>query len=247
METSSNQKTYALLAGPANRKRVLALEQSGAKIFQFAPLEIRPLNVAANSAIIKKNLNRFDWIIFPDVYTVDYFLEILNENEIDLFELDALQVVALGESVADRLRFVQLHADIIPHTVKIEIVLTALIDYLGKENLAGLNFLFPRETLFNSELKDKLREAGADVTEILIYQAEISEKNISANLKALLKGGAVDEFIVTSAEDVIALKHHLSTENLAEALSEVKISGVDEVSMQTLRENDLRPAFFHLK
>lgn len=247
METSSNQKTYALFSNPVHRKLVARLEENGAKVFGFAPIETEIIKTEYNSEIIKNNLTAFDWIIFPDIYTVDYFLEILEKNAIDLFELDAARVLAFGEAVADRLRFVQLHADIIPHSTEIETVFSALTDYLGKETISGLKFLFPMEKTFDSKLKDKLTASGADVTDLIIYQIKIVEKNKTANLKALLKGGAIDEFIITSAEDIVSLKYYLSNENLREVLSEIKISGVDENSMQTLRENNLRPHFFQIK
>lgn len=244
METSSNEKTYALFSTPVNRKIIDTLEHAGAKIFQFAPVETVKIDAGNNSEIIKNNLNGFDWIIFADVFAVEYFLEILEENAIDLFELDTARVLAFGEAVADRLRFVQLHADIIPHSTETETVFSTLTDYLGKKDLSGLSFLFPKEISFNSELKKKLIDSGADLVETAIYQVKMPEKNKAANLLALIKGGAIDEFIVSSAEDLVSLKRYLSTENLSEILADIKISGVDENSIQTLRENNLRPKFF---
>jgi uroporphyrinogen-III synthase len=247
METSSNQKTYALFSTPLNRKLIAGLEENGAKVFQFAPVETRRIDAETNSEIIRNNLTEFDWIIFPDVFAVDYFLEILEENEIDLFELDASRVLAFGEVVADRLRFVQLHADIIPHSMETETVFSTLVDYLGKEDFSALKFLLPSEIAADFDLKRKLIDAKADVTEIGLYQVEIIEKNKTVNLKALLKGGAIDEIIVSSAEDIISLKHYLAAENLAEIFSDIKISGTNEGAMQSLRENNLRPQFFQNK
>jgi uroporphyrinogen-III synthase len=244
MESSSNKKTYALFATPLNRKLAAALEAGGAKVFGFEPVETGQINSRQNSEIIKNNLHEFDWIIFPDVYAVEFFIGLLEENQVDLFELDAAHVLAFGEAVTDRLRFVQLHADIIPPTIETEIVFQTLTDYLGKENLSGLRFIVPREGESDSDLKRKLIKAGTNVTEIAVYQIKPAEKNKTANLKALLKGGAIDELIISSAEDVVSLKHYLSTENLSESLSEVRVSGTNEISMQTLKENNLRPHFF---
>lgn len=247
METSSNQKTYALFSNSVYRKLVAGLEQNGAKVFSFEPIKAEIINAESNSKIIINALSEIEWIIFPDVFTVEYFLEILEEIRVDLFELDAARVLAFGEAVADRLRFVQLHADIIPHSTQTETVFSALTDYLGRENFSELKFLFPKEVTFDSKLTDKLIASGANVTEVIIYQIKIAEKNKRSNLKALIKGGAIDEFVITSAEDIVSLKHYLSTENLSEVLSDIRISGVDENSMQILRENNLRPNFFHIK
>lgn len=247
METSSNQKTYALFAAPAARKLVNALEEAGAKLFQFAPVGTEKIVCGENDEIVRERLNEFQWIVFPDVFAVEYFLEILQENELDPFELDHARVLALGEAVSDRLRFVQLHADIIPPTTKTNKVLSSLFDYLGKDDLKDLKFLFPREMSTDVQLKNSLIAAGAEVTELGVYRADVPEKNKSANLKALLKGGAIDEFIVSSPEDIVSLKHYLSTEDLAGEFADIRFSGVDEVSMQTLREHELRPGFFQIK
>ncbi|HEY0427013.1 MAG TPA: uroporphyrinogen-III synthase [Pyrinomonadaceae bacterium] len=247
METSSNEKTYALFSNPANRKIVAALAKNNAKIFEFAPVEFGKTDDEKNTEIIKNNLTEFDWIIFPDVVAVDYFLQILDENQIDLFELDRMRVLAFGEAVADRLRFVQLHADIIPTTIESETIFSNLLDYLGDEDLSRMRFLLPKEIKFETELKHKLINSGASVTEIAVYKAAISEKNNFARLKALLAGGAIDEFIIASPEDLISLKHYLPDGNLSKQLKEIKISAVDEISMQNLRENNLRPLFFQIK
>ncbi len=241
MQNASNQKTYALFSTPANRKLAAALSKSEAKVFEFEPVEIRAVKTVQISA------DDFEWIIFPDVYAVDFFLELLEESSIDLFELDAAHVLTLGEPVADRLRFVQLHADVIPPTIETETVFAALTDYLGKENLNGLRVAVPKESGFEFELKGKLTDAGATVTEIIVYQANVAEKNKTANLKALLKGGAIDEFIVSAPEDVVSLKHYLSPDDLPEIFAGVRVSGTNEISMQALRENNLRPHFFHIK
>ncbi|MGC2236444.1 MAG: uroporphyrinogen-III synthase [Pyrinomonadaceae bacterium] len=245
METSSNEKTYALFSTPANRKIIAQIEQTGAKIFQFASVKTKRINAGLEN--IKNTLFAFDWIIFPDVYAVDYFLEILEETEIDFFELDEIRILAMGEAVADRLRFSQLHADIIPHSIEIETVFAALLSYVGKDNLDGLNFLIPKEITFDSQLQKSLIESEANVSEITVYQALIDEKTKTPNLKALLKGGAVDEFIFTSVEDIISLNYHLFPETPVEILSGIKTSGINETTMQALRENNLRPTFFQIK
>lgn len=247
METASNQKTYALFSNVENRELAGKLEQSGAKVFRFSAVTIHPIISEENSETLQNNLREFDWIVFPDVFAADCFLQILEESGIDPFELDAVQILACGEAVADRLRFVQIHADIIPQTIEKETVFSTLLNYLGGENLGNRNFLIAKAAHSEMEFKDELIKSGANVTEIAVYQAQIDDKNKTANLKALLKGGAIDEFIFSSPEDLLSLKFYLSTEDLSEILRDVKTSGTNESAMQALRENDLRPNFFHIK
>ena len=57
----------------------------GSKVFQFAPIETEKIAYEVNNTFIQNNLAQIDWIIFPDVFAVDYFVELLEANEFDLF------------------------------------------------------------------------------------------------------------------------------------------------------------------
>ncbi len=247
MAISSNEKTYALIANPANEKRASALGASGANVIQFPPIKTEKLILDKKSTALFSKLTGFDWLIFLDIFAVDYFLQTLEEYEIDLFELDAVRVCALGEAVSDRLRFASLHADVIPSSVKSDAVLASLSDYIGENNISGKSFLSIKRLFAEYKTKNKLSEKGAIVTELEIYRGEIVGANENARLKALLKGGAIDEFVFSSAEDLIALKEFAVSNSLAKILSETKISATDQITFQSLKEHNLKARYFHLK
>jgi uroporphyrinogen-III synthase len=244
MKTFSQPKIYAMFANPAHRKLTAELEKNGSKVFQFAPLETERIESETNSKIIVNAHNQFDWIIFPDVYAVEYFLEILEEQGIDLFELDAVHVIAYGEAVADKLRFAQLHADIIMNSEETNVVFSTLTNYIGEREIENLSFFLLKEIEFSFGLTEKLIKAGAKVTELPIYRILTNEKKEMTKLKTLLKGGAIDEFIFTSPEDIISIKHYVYPEILSEILSETKITGINEITTQTLNENNLSATKF---
>ena len=237
METFADSKTYGLFSTAANRKIIKDLETRGAKVFQFPPLETESINNADINSFIKNSLAEFDWLIFADIFAVDYFLEILETCEIDLFELDEKRIVAFGEAVSDRLRFSQIHADVIPNSIETDDIFSAILDYLQVDELLQANFLLPKFVEFETGLKDKLREAGANLTELEIYKIESNKE--FAKLKALLTGGAIDEFIFNAPEDVFFLQRYFSTKKLSETLLDVQVSARNEITMQTLRENDV--------
>lgn len=245
--TNSNEKTYALFSNPANRKIISKLEKDGAKVFKFPPLETEKIVLDKKIIADLENFSNFDWIIFPDVLTVDYFLQNLQENEIDLFEIDSVRVCAIGEAVADCLRFVQLHADVIPTSTKTKDVFLALSDYIGKDKLNGLKFLLPKEKSLEYEIKKSLIMSSANVIELPIYQAKISSAIEIAKLKILLTGGAIDEFIFSTPTDLLAFKSYFNTDSIAAILSEIKVSALDKTVLQALGESNLTAAYFHLK
>lgn len=242
-----SEKTYALFSTPTNKKIIAALEEQGTKVFQFPPLEIEKTVLDEKFVGCIKNLNAFDWVIFPDVLTVDYFLQNLEENKIDLFEMDSVQVCAFGETVADRLRFVQLHADVVPTSIEATYVFLALSDYIGKDGLNNLNFLLAKESTLEYEIQEKLIEKGAIVFELPVYRTKISRADEITKLKILLKSGAIDEFVFSSPTDLIALKLYFGDEEISAILSEVRVSAIDKAMSQTLNEHNLKSNKFQLK
>jgi len=247
MSDAANEKTYALFANPANRRLVAELENTGARVFQFPPIDAEKITLDERSVIYLRHLADFDWLIFSDVLAVDYFLEILGENEIDFFEMDFLRVCAFGEAVSDRLRFVAIHADIISASVEIDVVFAAMLDYIGEGGLRDLKILFPKENFNKNPLTKKMQAFGAEVLELPIYKVKI-EKNLEiTKLKTLLENGAIDEFIFTAPTDFVSLKQYFGAGKLIDIFKEVKVSATDAVNFQTAREHKLETVgLFHL-
>lgn len=241
MSISADQKTHGLFSTAANRKLIAELESGGTKVFQFPSLETENVVLDKPSIAYLQNLTDFDWVIFPDVFAVDYFLQALEICEIDFFELDTVSVLAFGEAVADRLRFVQLHADLIPNFIETESVFLTLSNFIDHNGLENLRFLLPKEIFSSIEITKKLIENKAIVTELPIYQAQIIDKKEVSKLKVLLTGGAIDEFIFSSPTDLIALKYLFSDNSMSEILAETKVSATDEVMFQALKEHNQKP------
>ncbi len=232
-------KNYALFANPASRKIIGELENSNADVILFPPIKTEKVCLDEAAVETLKNLQNFDWLIFPDVFAVDYFLESLEENSIDVYELDYLRVCAAGESIADRLRFSSVHSDVIPQTIDADDILAALINYASETELGDLRFLFPKEISTGVELTEKLKAKGAVVSEMPVYAADAARNLETTKLKTLLKGGAIDEFIFASPTDFIALKHYFVNEKISDIFTGIKVSAADGAMLQCARENNL--------
>ena len=246
MSSAEIKKTYGLVENPLNKKLIAALESSGEDVLVFPQINAERLDLTKSEENHLKNLADFDWIIFGDVLAADFFIEFLRELDLDFFELDNLTVCALGEAVADRLRFVQLHADVIPSKINSETVFSAISDYTGF-GLEEVRFLIVKGNFFDFSLVEKLRAEKAFVGELTIYEAGFSDDATNTKLKTLLMGGAIDEFIFSSPEDFLSLKYLLRSENLSEIFMEMQVSATSEVVFQTLQEAGLRPLYFHRK
>ena len=230
MSKFSKDKTYALFDSPLNKKTIAEFEREEIETVVFST--ITPNQIENNNSLLK-NLREFDWLIFSDVYAVEYFVNALEKSGVDLYELDEMRVLAYGEAVADRLRFSRLHADVIPSTIKTSDVLRSLKDYVFDEDeFENLRFLVLKENGSEVDLVHEL----SDVIELPIYSVEIKDKVAIPKFKALLKGGAIDEFIFSSHYDVLNLAQLFQSENLSELLEEIKLTATDKLTLQSLQE-----------
>jgi len=244
MSNLEDKKTYGLFASAANKKLIADLQKKGEDVLIFPLIETEKVELTETATDYLKNLTNFDWLIFTDVFAADYFVETLRELGIDFFELDNLTVCAIGEAVADRLRFVQVHADVIPSKTNDEAVFSEISQFVGG-GFDGLRLLIVRERTSDSAVGEKLKAEHAIIEELPIYQAEFADESSTIKLKTLLKGGAVDEFIFSSPEDLVSLKFLASEADLTGLLSETRVSAISEIVYQTLQENGFRPLYFH--
>ena len=106
--------------------------------------------------------------------------------------------------------------------------LPALSDYLGGNGLIGLKFLLPQIKGAGSELARALADAGAVVTELPVYQRAAAAKGDLPKLKALLAGGAIDEFVFCAPDDVDNLLYICETVDIQALLSGMKVIAANE-------------------
>lgn len=236
MSDFSKDKTYAVFDNPINKKILTELSSKNIETVIFPTITTEEL-ITSETETVLQNLNVFDWLIFPDVYTVEYFVNALEKIGIDLFELDSLRVCAFGEAVSDRLRFSQLHADVIPSTVKTSDVFQALKDYIFDETeFENLSILVLKEKKAELEIINKLKSLNSKVKELPVYSVQIEDETAIPKLKALLKGGAIDEFIFSNHFDVLNLAQLFQTENLTDLLAGITLTATDKATLQSLQE-----------
>lgn len=251
MENETAAKTYALVESAANKKLIAELETGGARVVRFPPIEIEKIAPDEKSSGVINDLTAFDWLIFTDVFAADFFLEMLEESGRDSFELDRLRICAFGESVSDRLRFSQVHADVVPVSIETNAVVASLAAYVGENEIAGKRFLVVKKYSSASEIENAIEQTGAEIFTLEIYRAEMSSnaRGETARLKALLTGGAIDEFVFAAPADFFALEEFFKTARvpLSEILRDAKISATDQVTVQFLHEHSVKAAPFRRK
>lgn len=241
---NKTEKTFAIFENSPNKKLINKLEADGNKVFKLPQISIEQIeseDISNNEYL--SNLDYFDWVIFPDVFSVDVFLNCLEANKYNLFELDNLRVCAYGEAVSDRLRFVQLHADIITKNRNNSETFLEIENYLlGADQFQGLKMLIIKDLNESIKLEEFLKNAGSRTVVLNLYKS-IEVEN-AAKLKSLTIGGAFDEFIFSTPDDVFALAKIFYPTEIAEVLNDGKISATNEITLQTLVEFGLIPKIY---
>lgn len=227
-----SEKTYGLFPAKTKEKFISDLKKKGANIVLFPSFTAEKIDF--NISFVE-NLQTFDWIIFTDIFAADVFLEMLKETDFDLYEFDNFRVLAAGEAVADRLRFEQIHSDIIPTNLSTEPMFQAISDY--EINVKDVKFLVLKESEREVELTRFLKNADAEVSETAVYKLNFQTE--FPKLKALVKGGAIDKIIFASPEEIITFQKIFAPESLAEILKETEVSATNEVTKKSLWENGL--------
>lgn len=237
------KKTYGIVKNQLNASLIAELESKNENLFIFPALKTEKRELNSNEIETIKKIVEFDWLILTDVFAADYFIEALSDLEIDLFVLDNLTICVFGEAVADRLRYVQIHSDVIPSRADDEFVLSSIMQFAG-EDLTGSKILVANAESKGLDFVDALNKKNALVTNLSLYRAELDEEASKSKLITLLKGGAIDEFIFSSPEDLISLKQ-LAGEEFPSIFREIKLSSATEIAYQTIQENGFRPLYFH--
>lgn len=227
-----SEKTYGLFPAKNKEKFIGDLEKNGANIILFPPFTVEKNDLEES---FTENLQNFDWIIFTDTFAADIFLEMLKETDFDLYEFDNFRVLAAGEAVADRLRFEQVHSDIIPTKLSAESIFQAISDYEIK--LTDVKFLVIKESEREVELTKILKNADAEISETAVYKLTFEAE--LPKTKALIKGGAIDKIVFASPEELTAFQKIFVPESLSEVLRETEVSATNEVTRKSLWENGL--------
>src|ERR1044072_2804367 len=105
---------------------VSALQQFGAKVLSCPTIEIKEPGSYERLDEAIDHLYGYDWVIFTSTNAVDFFLRRFNFQNHDISDLDELQVCAIGEATADKLRDAHIHVDLVPQEAKAEGVFSAL-------------------------------------------------------------------------------------------------------------------------
>lgn len=238
----NKHKKYGIYSTAVNRRLVETLKEKAFDLIEFSPFEVQSIEPLEDKKKLFLDIGRLEWIIFTDIFSADFFIEELERNNIDIFELDEVRICSFGEAVADRLRFVQIHSDIIAQKIIEKDILNAIIKYNDQsENLNNLTVVKLKDEI--GSLSAELENNNFSAIELVLGKCIIPPQNDLAKQKALLKGGAIDEMIFCSVEDVWQFRLQFGELRQYKDLIET-FWGSDEITLKTLDEFGIKAFYF---
>ena len=172
------------------------LESYGAEVLQFPTIETQPIpdNSVLDGAIAQ--LATYNWVIFTSVNAVEYFYHRLRENGKDARSFGNARICAVGPKTVEALDQIGICADYVPSQSRGAVIAAEL------ESVKGRKILLPRARIAADDLPHGLRDRGAIVDAIPIYDTVKAGAEEREALEADLLNGRIDMVTFTSSSTV---------------------------------------------
>lgn len=172
------------------------LEGSGARVLEIPTIEIRPRPAQELEYVIRA-IERYDWLIFTSANGAEIFLKRLRQAGAGK---PTPRVCAIGPGTAQKVKQFGYRVDFVPQVYQAEGVLEGFLQFHGNR-LGGLRILIPRASRAREILPEVLRQRGADVVVLPVYDTVIPETS-RIEMRDALEKEAPDLITFTSSSTV---------------------------------------------
>lgn len=210
------------------------LEERGAQVIAAptiriaAPEDPAPLDAAIGA------ISRFDWIIFTSVNAVESFMSRLLAQG-DVRDLKGIRIATVGPSTAARVNRYGIRVDLTPGEYRAD----GLIDALAAVSpVKAAKVLLPRADIGREVIADDLRNAGAEVTDIIAYRTLLAEgeRDSDRDVYRMLLDGEIDAVTFTSASTVRNFATLHGEEQAADLLRDVAVACIGPVTAEAAHQ-----------
>ncbi len=179
------------------------------------------------------SLSHFDWAVFTSVNGVDAFCGRMWGRGLDGRCLGQCRIAAIGTVTAERLARWHLQADLVPDEFRAEALAAAL-----QEQVAGKRVLWVKASRGRDVLPQALRAAGADLTELPVYQ-NIDAHEFTPQVQELLRAGELDWICLSTPSGAKSLARLLPDEARARLGHSIRIAAISSITAAAAREAGL--------
>lgn len=208
------------------------LRSLGGDAFAFPTITFKePSDYKALDSAIHP-INQFDWLLFMSKRGIEYFFHRLNQIGRDLREFPFSRIGAIGSETANELSKHKIRVDLIPSDYTSEGFLKEFAKMSAKKR--GKKFLLLRTNSENDVLPQGLKELGAEVVEVEVYQTiPYPKKRLEHLFDKLNQANAI---IFTSS---LGFKYFLEllNEKAQEILNKVTIVALGSTTAGFIKQN----------
>jgi uroporphyrinogen III methyltransferase/synthase len=190
------------------------------------PDDLGPLRRAAADPSV------FDWIVLTSANAVDALMTALFESGNDVRALKGPYLCAVGSATADAMARYGIKVDLVPGEFRAEGLVAAISGRAG--SLDGARVLLPRADIGREVIADRLREAGAVVTEAVAYRTvlEDAHREGAPDVYGMLLEGQIDVVTFTSASAVRNFASIYGADQAADLLRRTTVAAIGPVTAE---------------
>ena len=192
-------------------------------------IDFRPIKKNERLQDCLKVLDTYDWIIFTSNVTVNTFFTFI-KKEGACFP----NIAVIGKKTKKVLQERGLPVEFVPSAYVAEVFVREFIPHIQQ----GTRVLIPKGNLAREYIASSLREAGAVVDEVVIYETFMPEES-RHKLAKMLDCGELDILTFTSPSTVDHLMEVVKEYGLQDKLKHCIISCIGPVTEKKLREYGL--------
>jgi len=210
------------------------LEDRGAEVIQAPTIRIAPPEDMDALDRACADAGAYDWIVFTSANAVDHFMSRVLGNG-DIRDLKGVRLCAIGPSTAQRVSRHGVRVDLIPEESRSEVVIEALS---AAGAIKGKRFLLPRSDIAREVLADQLRDAGAEVSEVVAYRTLVggADRDGDQDVYRMLLDRRIDAVTFTSASTVRNFAKIYGEDQAADLLSATVVASIGPVTAEAAQQ-----------
>ncbi|MBI4427927.1 MAG: uroporphyrinogen-III synthase [Ignavibacteriales bacterium] len=210
------------------------LERSGARVLVFPTIHIVPASSWDDCDRAIQNIGTYDALMLTSVNAATYFLNrsrLLNEKGFPVFAQKDIYVV--GEKTRRAVENFGLNARVFQEARDGRSMAHAII----RQNIRSKKFLFPKGSLASDEIPSILREHGATVDEVVVYETRPPSQTEREEMKDVFSREEVDIVVFFSPSSI----NNFLSVVAKKSLNSVRIAVIGRTTAEAARKASLTP------
>jgi uroporphyrinogen III methyltransferase/synthase len=203
------------------------LEAQGAEAVEAPLIDIAPPEDYGPLDAACERAGAFDWIVFTSANGATAFMDRLLQGPRDVRALAGAKLCAVGPGTASRLTRFGLKVDLIPEDHSADGVVTAL---KAAGSIRGKRVLFPKADIARDVLPEELRNADAEVTEVVAYRTVTAESDAHLGIYRQLLDRRIDAVTFSSASAVRAFVSIYGADQAVDLLNHTIVATIGPVT-----------------